>query len=279
MTPGLVSVVIPAKDSAATLELCLHALARQTYKAVEVIVVDNGSSDETMAIAQRWGVEVSSADGRIPSGRNRGSRQSSGEFLLHIDSDMELPPDSIAQCVSCARRGAGIVILPERNVAQGYWMRAYSFGKELARGVEGMEYGRFVSAALFHAIGGYDENLLSGEDRDFFLRCLASGATTASIEAITLHHVEYLTIRDIFHKTARYARTRERFVQKQGVADKKALLTLIVRGWPVMARSPLIAVGWLMFTAAVVIRDAILLSSVKRSYSCQQAEDAGTMPN
>jgi GT2 family glycosyltransferase len=270
---GLVSIIIPAKNAERMLPTCLAALDKQIYRHFEVILVDNGSVDATVAIADQRGVRVLHAGGRTPTARNTGARAARGEWLLHIDSDMELAPESLAQAVAAAAAGADAIILPERNVARGYWMNTFSFGKELMRGAPGCEYGRFVSRALFERIGGYDEMLLSGEDRDMFLRILAAGARPGRIAAMTLHHIEHLSIGDLTRKTANYTRTRGAFTTKHPQAaagDRIALIQLVCARWRMLAASPLRAAGWLTLTAFFVARDALLLWPLRRAGVAQR---------
>lgn len=261
MEQALVSVIIPVKNAAAILPICLTALKRQTYPSIEVIIIDNGSSDATVATAQAHGATVMTASGLPSAARNAGARAAHGAIVLHLDADMELAPESVAQCVAAIATGANLVILPERNVARGYWMRAFSFGKELGRGAAGFENGRCMPRAWFEQIGGYDEQLWADEDRDLHLRLLAAGAHVGRITALTLHHIEHLTIGDIWRKTTNYARTRVRFERKHGttmVSRRTTLPRLALARWRLMVRSPFIAAGWLMLTAAFVARDTLL---------------------
>ncbi|WBC14830.1 glycosyltransferase family 2 protein [Micromonospora sp. WMMA1998] len=98
----LVSVVIPNFNYARSLALCLAALARQTYPAVEVIVIDDHSTDESVAVAERMGARVLRTARRASgcaAGRNVGVEHSSGEVLFFLDSDVALEPDAIANAV------------------------------------------------------------------------------------------------------------------------------------------------------------------------------------
>lgn len=261
-----ISVIIPVRNGARTLPLCLDALAAQTRPAHEVIVVDNGSVDETASLARARGATVLHAGGRTPTARNLGAAAATGEALLHIDADMELPPEALAQCDAALRAGAEVVILPERNVAAGFWMRAYSFGKELTRGAPGFEYGRCMPRAWFEAVGGYDEALHSGEDRDLFLRLCAAGARVDRTEAMVRHHVEQMTVADLWRKTAAYTRTRAAFTAKHRAAvadDGGGLLRLLVTRRRLVLATPLRACAWLALTAALTARDRWLLRSLK----------------
>jgi glycosyltransferase involved in cell wall biosynthesis len=95
MTDGdpLVSVVVPAFNAAKTIHETLHSISQQTYRTLEVVVVDDGSTDETAAIAYthsfadpRFRV-VSKPNAGVASARNEGIRTSRGEFIAFIDAD------------------------------------------------------------------------------------------------------------------------------------------------------------------------------------------------
>ncbi len=82
------SVVIPARDDARMLEACLRALQNQTRPADEIVVVDNGSTDETAAVAERFGarVVVEPVPG-IPQAASAGYDAASGDIIARLDAD------------------------------------------------------------------------------------------------------------------------------------------------------------------------------------------------
>lgn len=277
MDNPLVSIIIPVKNGATTIGLCIESLAQQVYPRIEVLVVDNGSDDETVSIAQSLGIRVVISGGGLPAARNTGARFAQGEFLLHLDSDMELAAHAVEECVAEAMQGADIIILPERNVAHGYWMQSYSLSKELVDGAPGFENGRFVSRTLFDRVGGYDESLFFGEDRDFFLRTLQAGGHMSRIRSITKHHVEHLMISDIFRKTERYTRTRAAFEQKHAsklISRRWSLPKLIVQRRDVLLRSPGYAIGWITLTLVFFVRDTALRYVVQKQRAQKLGEQA-----
>ena len=102
----LVSVVIPTQNSASDIENCLRLVLRQTYKNLEIIVVDSGT-DRTADVARQYGCKVITASARMTGARNVGTHNASGEFLFHIDSDIQLVDSlTIAKCVDLCRSGA-----------------------------------------------------------------------------------------------------------------------------------------------------------------------------
>lgn len=94
--PRSVSVVIPVRKDALLLEHCLHALERQTRRADEVIVVDNGSTDDTVAVAERHGARVVSEPVQgIPRASAAGYDEATGDIIARLDADSRPGPDWI----------------------------------------------------------------------------------------------------------------------------------------------------------------------------------------
>ena len=111
ITCPLVSVVIPAYNAAEHLAACLDALAATTYPMHEVIVVDDGSSDATAAVARARGVTVVQLASRCgpAHARNRGARIAQGEIVLFLDSDILVRQDTVAHMVTTLRDNPGAV--------------------------------------------------------------------------------------------------------------------------------------------------------------------------
>jgi glycosyltransferase involved in cell wall biosynthesis len=93
----LISVIIPVKNSAGDLQRCLQALRLSRYSDYECLVVDDGSSDASAKVAERFGCRViRSEKSRGPAAaRNRGAREARGEILFFVDADVCVAPDSL----------------------------------------------------------------------------------------------------------------------------------------------------------------------------------------
>ena len=102
---GLVSVVIPAYNAVPYIEACVQSVLSQVYQQIEVIIVDDGSSDETLMVCERFQqmdsrVRVYHQENSGPScARNWGMTKVSGEFLLFIDADDYLEPNAVSTLV------------------------------------------------------------------------------------------------------------------------------------------------------------------------------------
>src|SRR5690242_13384344 len=103
MTPSrpLVSVIIPNYNYARTLRMCIEAVQAQTYRPIEITVVDDCSTDDSVAIAESLGVRVSRTPGNggVATARNVGAAAASGEVLLFLDSDIALEPTAVERAV------------------------------------------------------------------------------------------------------------------------------------------------------------------------------------
>ena len=99
-----VSFVVPTCNSARTIAACVLSLRTQTYPDVEIVVVDNESTDDTAERAPSAGADrVITAGPERCAQRNRGARDSPGEIVVFIDSDMVMEPALAAQIVEHVR--------------------------------------------------------------------------------------------------------------------------------------------------------------------------------
>ena len=107
MSAPRVSVVIPAYAAAAFIELTLDSVAAQTYRDFEIVVVDDGSPDDTKAVVDRWlartgarGTCIRRPNGRIAAARNTGLKAASGDLVALLDHDDLWRPEKLALCVA-----------------------------------------------------------------------------------------------------------------------------------------------------------------------------------
>lgn len=100
MNQPLVSVCIPTYNSASFIKLCLDAIKSQTYKNIEIIIVDGYSKDKTLDIAREFEARVFMDKHGLLNARKIGVEKSSGDYILLLDSDQILEPDSISSCVT-----------------------------------------------------------------------------------------------------------------------------------------------------------------------------------
>ncbi|MCE7079789.1 glycosyltransferase family 2 protein [Streptomyces sp. ST2-7A] len=101
MSRPLVSVVIPNYNYRNSIGLCIDAALQQTYEPLEVIVVDDHSTDDSLEIARRRDVTVlrTPRNSGVAVARNTGAEAADGEILFFVDSDVALRPDAVEKAV------------------------------------------------------------------------------------------------------------------------------------------------------------------------------------
>ena len=124
---GTISVVIPVKDDGVELARCLAALAQQSRRPDEIIVVDNGSSDGSTEIAAKAGVTVSRcSEPGIPAASSHGYDRASGDLILRLDADCVPPPSWVEDVAAeVTRRPDVSAFLGDATFFDGpEWLRA-----------------------------------------------------------------------------------------------------------------------------------------------------------
>ncbi len=183
-----VSVVVPCYKQAHLLPEAVASVVAQTYTHWELIVVNDGSPDNTIAVAQELIARypqcairlVERANGGLSAARNTGIRASAGQFILPLDADDTLHPTMLAKTV------AALLSHPADAVA---YTHVQHFGTQHDIWHAGpftpdamAEANRLVCSALykrevFEAVGGYSEDMPAYEDWNFWLSALEQGYT------------------------------------------------------------------------------------------------------
>ena len=89
----MISIIIPVYNQAKKLERCLTSLAKQTYKDLEIIIIDDGSKDDVMSHLKNIKCKTIRQENLgAPAARNRGYKESRGEYLFFCDADSILKP-------------------------------------------------------------------------------------------------------------------------------------------------------------------------------------------
>ena len=117
MAEPLVSIVIPAYNAAGTISSCLESVCSQSWKTQEIIVVDDGSTDDTAAIVQKLQAKdpriqlFRQANSGVSMARNLGLTKSTGTYVRFVDADDALKPGSLSAMVRRAEdTGCDLVI-------------------------------------------------------------------------------------------------------------------------------------------------------------------------
>lgn len=216
MEEPLVSVIIPTRNSEASLQRCLESMRNQSYKNVEIIVVDNYSSDRTRDIARNFDCKVLLKNPERSVQANFGAKAAKGKYLYRVDSDFVLHPQVIREAVKSAENHNydAIIIHNTSDPTISFWSRVRKAERDCYRGDDVIVVVRFYRKEVFDAIGGYDENLLAGEDYDFSNRLLMRGYKIGRIIPEEVHIGEPKNLAEIVRKSYFYGKSIGRFINK-----------------------------------------------------------------
>lgn len=223
--PPLVSAIIPTWNCSRTLSLCLLSIENQEYKQIEIVVVDGGSTDNTVAIAQRHGVKLVKSNMRGRSlQRNIGALHAKGELLLQIDSDEVLHPTLVEECVNkVSNEKFEALFIPTVDTGRSYVGKSRCLGNiinlTLRKDSDIPNSAlRFYLKDVFETVGGYDEDVLVGEDVIFGIKCLKHKFKIGRCKSHILHYgTEGLM--NIFVKKYAYGRTFKKFEKRAKELD------------------------------------------------------------
>ena len=185
---SLVSVIIPTRNSAATLDACLKSVAGQTYTPIEIIVVDRDSTDTTKAIAKRFTKHVYNHGPERSAQVNYGVNQAKGYYVYKVDADFILDPAVIEQCVQQATQGADAVVVHNSPDPSISWIaRIRKFEVDMYKYDLQHSSARFIRKDVYQAIGGFNEAITAGEDYDIQNKLVRGGYNTTFIDAEARH--------------------------------------------------------------------------------------------
>lgn len=185
-----VSAIVPCYNTAKYLPAALGSVIAQTYGDWEIVLVDDGSTDNTPAIAaeykQRLGDKlqyVHQENRGLPAARNTAIRSARGEFLAILDADDIWLPERLARGVALMDADPEVALLHARVVfmdAEGRPMLYPSQDRRRLRGqIARQIYTReihlpcptvLIRASVLHSVGLFDESMRATEDRDLWFR-------------------------------------------------------------------------------------------------------------
>lgn len=143
---GLISVIIPVYNVAEYLDYCLDTVCGQTYKNLEIILIDDGSTDESGRICDEWSRKderirvIHKKNGGVSSARNEGLKAAKGEYIGFVDSDDWLEPDMYEELV----KGIG----EADAVSCGYMDYPYGEGVPVPKGTKTLPLCNYPDAII-----------------------------------------------------------------------------------------------------------------------------------
>lgn len=191
----IASVIIPAFNEEKHIKNTLQAL--MLNKNLEIIVVDNGSTDQTAEIASQHGVEVIDfPSGTIAAVRNRGVKASTCDILVFIDADIRVAADWHEKLTAVIHKlhesplmvtGSRYQSTEKNNCLHKYW-----FSQLTGYSAPYINSGHLITTRqLFDKIQGFSENLETAEDYDFCMKATDAGAVIYNDPELVAMHDGY----------------------------------------------------------------------------------------
>ena len=178
MEPTPVAVVIPAYNAAETLAETLESVLNQTHTALEIVVVDDGSTDNTRSIAEAFAERdsrvrvIGQPNGGVARARNTGIAATTAEFVAPVDADDLWHPEKIARQLEVMRTGGpelGFVytsfrFMDEQSFTMGYNsvigpFRGWIYLRHILFNLVGSGSSLLIRRAVVEEVGGYDPSL------------------------------------------------------------------------------------------------------------------------
>lgn len=249
MTASLVSVVISTKNEEKNIENCLKSIIFQTYpkENIEIIVVDNSSTDKTVEISQKYTDKVFNKGPERSAQRNYGMlEKSSGEYLMFLDADMILSPSVIESCVKKMKSSADIlgIYISEVVLGKSYFSKVRRFERSFYDGTV-VDGARFFEKGAFEQVEGFDDDLYAAEDWDLDKRLkkvgnlevlenkesfdlknwgfkefiLKRGVNPKNFGSVVYHNESEFNLKKYLLKKKYYAQNFDKYINKWGRED------------------------------------------------------------
>lgn len=131
-----VTISIPTMNSGKFIDRCLEAISSQTYKQIDINIIDGGSADETVDIAKAHGVEIFTYGGGLLGARELGARIARGSIIVLLDSDQILEPDAIERSVTTLRDHDMLVLGEDVYSNRTFVEKLFHYDRKLVHSVK-----------------------------------------------------------------------------------------------------------------------------------------------
>ncbi|MCK5785084.1 MAG: glycosyltransferase family 2 protein [Candidatus Sabulitectum sp.] len=230
-----ISVIIPAWNAGNTICMCLDSISKQSIQPSEVILVDDGSSDNTATIAEEYGVTLLSTGGREgpATARNMGAAAAGGDVILFLDSDVTVPVDLIEKITAhfddrsvWAVQTLYTPVCPTTDLVSQYQNYYYYYSLNRMPDGRTATFATWCSAVRrdrFQEIGGFNVRIPEPtvEDEELGYTIVESGGTIILDKTVQVTHLASYTLAQFTSRRLRMARAQAKSGWRQ---VKKRLL-------------------------------------------------------
>lgn len=216
-----ISIIITTKNEEKNIENCLKSILTQTCPKdkIEIIVVDNGSTDKTRGIARKYTDKIFEKGPERSVQRNFGVEKSEGEYFLYLDADMILDKDTVKKCVDKVISSTETVglYLPEIVMGSKFFSKVRRFERSFYDGTV-IDCARFIKKDAFLKVGGFDKSMTGPEDWDLDKKLRSIGKTLLVTTPI-YHNEAAMNLKKYLGKKGYYAKSFNAYIAKWGKND------------------------------------------------------------
>ena len=191
----LVSVIVPLYNAAPYIGEALESIVASTYRPLEVVVVDDGSSDTSLAESKAFAAlhaevrVIHQANAGVSSARNHAIREAKGELILPVDADDKISPNYIEKAVEAMQEDVRIVGCRACyfGTKEGEW-RLPEYRPELLARKNMIPITSLFRKSDWKCVGGFYEEEIYREDWDFWLSLMELGGRYVRLEETGLYY-------------------------------------------------------------------------------------------
>lgn len=251
MSSPLVSVIVPTKNSARDLERCLSSVKNQTYPNIELIIVDNFSTDTTKEIALKYTSRFFQQGPERSAQVNYGVTQASGEYVYKIDSDFVLDMEVVSQCVEEIQKGYDAIVVHNSPDVRVSWIaKIRKFEVDMYKYNITHSSARFIKKEVYKAIGGFNEKITAGEDYDFQNKLNRQGYKTGFIDAEALHLGEPTNFWKHMKKYYDYGKDFVNYKKENKEESREQLSfgrSVYLKNWKKFIQHPVLGISFIIY--------------------------------
>lgn len=265
------TVIIPTYNAIRYLDECIESIRKQTYDDWELIVVDRGSTDGTVAylesVSRTWTrMRVLHGGSERTSQANIGVRDSQSEYIYYTGADFTFDPALLQSAVQRAdETHADGVWITNVSVGDGFWARVRNLERSTYIGSVRYEGVRFFRRSAYMAAGGYSDTIPIFEEYDLQERLLANGAQIARISDAKEYHLgEPQSLREIWNKSFYYGRMFREVLRERGagmIAYGSPVRATYFKSWRQFAANPVLTFGFIVMLVTKHVAGAAGLAS------------------
>ncbi|OGH20054.1 MAG: hypothetical protein A3D74_03985 [Candidatus Levybacteria bacterium RIFCSPHIGHO2_02_FULL_37_13] len=255
-----VSIIVPTKNEEGNILRCIRSIRQQKFDGtLEIILVDNNSEDKTVEIAKKLVDKIIIAGPERSTQRNVGAKSAHGDWLLFLDADMELSRNVIEECLSLTKNRivTPIITITEQGKGATFWGKALALERNCYQYTFWLQAARFFPKKFFLKVGGYDVNLVAGEDWDITERFRNEGLPNLYTKHSYLtHHEPQTSLFELLKKEMLYIKHIDKYAKKHPLSFsyQGSLLYrmfLWTRHWGELLRHPILTTAFFSYKLLV----------------------------